>query len=309
MNTAEKFYLRGMASANLSQYATAIEDFDHAIELDPNYVDAYFERGKCLKRGGKLFSAVKNFGKAIELDPNHANAYMERGKCFARLKKFWAAHRDFSRVIEIFPDPLDDDFDRAIASAEAHYRRANVYKQLDDFDAAEADHFQAMSNYVASMMFYMSAEEEMEIIFGNEPPPKPSAEEQSVHDWQSFALSTLEHGKSSYDLGDFDVALKDFDAIIAAVPNVENFFDMEIYESTNEVYIESLQKYFAGAFDNINAAEFNPNRVFLMSAYVGRGQCSLQLGDDLNAQADFAQAKALGFDVEDFGGLRATFDI
>lgn len=300
MNTAEKFFLRGVASEYLNDYVAAFEDFKRTLELDPRHVAAWFERGRCLNRYGKILAAIKCFGNAITLDTQHAKAYMERGKCFAHMKKFKAAVKDFSRVIEIYPDPLDDDYDRAILSAEAFYQRANVYERLGDIKAAEADHRQAMNNYVADMMFYMSADDVTDIIFGNEKPPEPTQEDTLAEEWQSLATSSLCRGKISFELGDFNNALKDFDKIIAAVPNVENFFDTKVYDGNKEVRIELMQKYFPDITNASKTKDFL--RTLLATAYIGRGKCFQQLGDAQKAQADFDAAKDTGGSFLDFAG-------
>ena len=42
----EAFYYRGCAKVNATKYKDAIVDFEKAIELKPNYADAYFNLGR-----------------------------------------------------------------------------------------------------------------------------------------------------------------------------------------------------------------------------------------------------------------------
>ena len=45
-NNFEAYYYRGCARVNAMKYDEAIEDFEKAVELKPNYADAYFNLGR-----------------------------------------------------------------------------------------------------------------------------------------------------------------------------------------------------------------------------------------------------------------------
>jgi len=57
----------------------AIQDFSKAIELSPNYTDAYISRGNAKADFKDYRGAIQDYTKAIELNPNIANAYYHRG--------------------------------------------------------------------------------------------------------------------------------------------------------------------------------------------------------------------------------------
>ena len=69
----------------LKQYERAIQDFDKAIQLNPNYDKAYNNRGGAFYNLGQYARAVQDFGKALELKPDYADAYEMLGKCFKAL--------------------------------------------------------------------------------------------------------------------------------------------------------------------------------------------------------------------------------
>ena len=64
----------------------AIEIYDKAIELNPNYAEAYFNKGVCLSNLNFKSEAIDMYNKTIELNPNFIDAYFQRGYCFYNLK-------------------------------------------------------------------------------------------------------------------------------------------------------------------------------------------------------------------------------
>lgn len=51
----------------------AVSDCNRAIELDPNYVKAYYRRGLALKELNDIAEARRNLLKALELEPTNEN--------------------------------------------------------------------------------------------------------------------------------------------------------------------------------------------------------------------------------------------
>lgn len=113
----------------------AIDNFEHAIQLDPNYAEAYaglaFAYFALASNGvgsprienEKAKQAVK---KALELDSNLAEAYAVRG--LLSLFDEWdfvAAEKDLSKALELEPN---NDM--------AHWARANLYTYTGRFELA-----------------------------------------------------------------------------------------------------------------------------------------------------------------------------
>ena len=57
----------------------AIEACNQAIQLNPNYADAYNDRGIARSNSGDKQGAIADYEQAIKIQPNNASAYDNRG--------------------------------------------------------------------------------------------------------------------------------------------------------------------------------------------------------------------------------------
>jgi tetratricopeptide (TPR) repeat protein len=61
------YYNRGLTYANLGQNQRAIEDYNEAIRLKPDYTDAYHNRGIAYLSQGKINLGCRDAQKACAL--------------------------------------------------------------------------------------------------------------------------------------------------------------------------------------------------------------------------------------------------
>jgi tetratricopeptide (TPR) repeat protein len=95
-STAKDYYDAGMYDEVSHGFDAAISDFSGAIDLDPNYAEAYYERGYCYNEASNrdYSKAIADETIAIELKPDFAHAYAERGYAY-----FMSGGRDASVAI------------------------------------------------------------------------------------------------------------------------------------------------------------------------------------------------------------------
>jgi tetratricopeptide (TPR) repeat protein len=124
-DNAPTYNLRGMVFIHETRNEEAIINFNKAIELDPDYADAYVNRGWAFMSEGKNEEAINDFNKAIELAPDYAVAYNGRGIYFTNQERIDEAINDLNKAIDLKPGYADAYFDRGnVSMIEKRYEEA-----------------------------------------------------------------------------------------------------------------------------------------------------------------------------------------
>lgn len=82
-------------------YQGVIRDLSNAIELEPSFAFAYYNRGTFYAMTNDMHAALVDLDKAIELDENLAEAWYNRGLVLILLNRMDDAFRDLSRAGEL----------------------------------------------------------------------------------------------------------------------------------------------------------------------------------------------------------------
>ncbi len=98
---APAYYFRGTVKRSLGQYKEAIEDYDTAIDLKNDFAVAYYFRGTIRGDLGEHFIAIQDYNKAIDAKPDYAFAYLRRGIANYLLDRNWAAKKDWTTALEL----------------------------------------------------------------------------------------------------------------------------------------------------------------------------------------------------------------
>lgn len=128
--TAQQYFEKGIVDYQKEKYLAATRAFNKAIQLKPDYAEAYKARGdaKVMNPNSSYNSAISDYSKAIELDPDNAIAYSNRGFVKHLKRDFQGALEDFNKAITISPDYV-----------QAYRKRADTKKKLDDYQGAQED--------------------------------------------------------------------------------------------------------------------------------------------------------------------------
>ena len=116
LESATDYYNRGIALArDQGKYREALLDFNKAIELNREYVQAYIDRGNVYNKLQNWQQANDNYSTAITLKPRHAKAHYNRGLTYYHLGEPEAALKDFQRSSILFQEQGDNtNYQRAM---------------------------------------------------------------------------------------------------------------------------------------------------------------------------------------------------
>ena len=128
------FYLkRSLKRIDDSNYKKALADLNKVLKLDPNYADAYYNRGTLKSRYLKEYkAAILDFNKAIEIDPTDTSSLHNRGKAKTYLEDYSGAITDFNKVISQKPLHLNARQNRGYI----HYLNGDYYFAILDYKKA-----------------------------------------------------------------------------------------------------------------------------------------------------------------------------
>jgi tetratricopeptide (TPR) repeat protein len=101
-NNAEDYFKTGMSKYDTNDYEGAYSDFTIAIEMKPDYAEAYYTRGLLLgKEMHKYSKAIKDFTKAIKIKNDYAEAYYDRGVTYRILDDLKNSCADWHKAKEL----------------------------------------------------------------------------------------------------------------------------------------------------------------------------------------------------------------
>ena len=102
--TAEEWFNKGNALADLSKYDEAIQAYDEAIRLDPEYAAAWVNKGITLNALGKHNESIQACDEAIRLDPELALSWIVKGAALHTLGKYDEAIQACDEAIRLDPE-------------------------------------------------------------------------------------------------------------------------------------------------------------------------------------------------------------
>jgi tetratricopeptide (TPR) repeat protein len=231
---------RGTAYANQGAYDQAIQDFDEAIRLNPDFALAFTNRGNAYAAKGAYDRAIQDFDQAVRLKPDNALALYNRGNAYLRNGAYDRAIQDFDHAIQLAPGSVEalvnrgmafrrkgaydraiQDFDEAIrlrpGLAEAFSNRGTIYadkgaynRALQDFDQAirlKPDYAEAFNNR-GNLYRIKGAYDRAIQDF-----------DQAIRLKPDNALAFTNRGNAYVGKGEYDRAIQDFDEAIRRSPD------------------------------------------------------------------------------------------
>jgi tetratricopeptide (TPR) repeat protein/tRNA A-37 threonylcarbamoyl transferase component Bud32 len=302
-STPMEFWNRGQVFDEKKEYGRAIAAYTRAIELAPNFLEAYSGRGSVLSSQGNPDAAIADFSKVIEIDPGRwqcfllrASAYVDQGNKDAALADLNQAIRINARIPFAYNrrgnlfqekgvlDAALADYNRAILidpkRAKFYSNRGNVFRTKGNLNAALADYTKSIEldpksaiNYCNRGSSQTAAGNLREAI---------SDFNQAIELDPQYAPAYYARGRARKAQGDLNAAITDFDQAIA----FNSAYTADVYSQRGQAFQEKgdLQEAIASY---TRAIEIQPNRADL---YRYRGFLFALNNDFDGAMIDFDKA-------------------
>jgi tetratricopeptide (TPR) repeat protein len=312
-------------------YEEALKFLDIALEVDDQYINAYYLRAETYYELGQYYNAILDINRIFKIDNSEnistTDYFLSRGKSFLALDDYSNANADLKKSLSSNPH-----------NAHTHYYLAKLRLKTRNFEEAlkHAD--------TATMMNPNQAEFhaiKAEIKISKFEPVIGSKEYQEVLTELNKAIALDDQnpqyhelrGRFLKDMGEVDKAMEDFDAMIRLSPREENAYTsrglikMNRYDYRSAALdftksilldpnIESNYRYRGLCYNNLNnlgeaykdfskaiellsvkledAAEEKEVKNLLAETYILRGHCLNLMGKDPMACRDFLRAHNLG---------------
>jgi len=121
-------FSQGLNKFNRGDYRRAIEDFNQALRINPDFAEAYHYRGRSRYKKGDYLGAIHDYSQVLRINPGNAEAYSNRGLVRAELGDRWGAMQDYKQALEIDSKHI-----------KTYLNRSSLRVQLEDYQGAIAD--------------------------------------------------------------------------------------------------------------------------------------------------------------------------
>ncbi len=100
----QDLYKKGLNKMADEELDDAIQYFDLALRLDPNFIEAWIKRGYCFFHLGNYAQSILSYDKALAIDPSNTEAWNLKALAYYRMKNYDKAISCVDRVIDLNPN-------------------------------------------------------------------------------------------------------------------------------------------------------------------------------------------------------------
>ncbi|MDZ4277938.1 MAG: tetratricopeptide repeat protein [Dehalococcoidia bacterium] len=253
---------------SMSEFDLAINDYDIAIDIDPNNTEALVGRALAFWRQGQVHSALSDYAAALEIDPGYVPTLYNRANAYAAMRWYEEAIKDYSAALELDPN-----------LAEAHNNLANTYIAREQPDLALDHLYDAIELQPDLAVAYANRG----IASAQEGFPAGALDdlEQAIRLDPGLAFAHAALGDLHLSQGELDLAVAAYAQAIELDPAYA-----EAYTSRGAAYAE-LGQYDLALLDLDQALQLDRDSA---PAYFARGLALVATGEYQKAIPDLKQA-------------------
>ncbi|HEX3504769.1 MAG TPA: tetratricopeptide repeat protein, partial [Xanthobacteraceae bacterium] len=203
---AEAWLNRGNTLQNLKRLPEALASYDRALALRPDYAEALSNRSNVLNALNRSDEALASCDRALALRPNYPQALLNRGNTLKDLKRYAEAVQSYDRALTLWADYVEALSNRGAVLCEL-MRFEEALASCDRALVLRPDFAEAHSNRGNALHALRRFEEAL------------ASYDRAVELKPSFAESHANRGGALHALKRFDEALAVYDRAVALMPN------------------------------------------------------------------------------------------
>ena len=228
---AEALFNRGVTLQKLRRPDDAVESYDRAVAVRPDYAEALCNRGVALQELGRFTDALESYDRALVLRPDFAEALCNRGNALSAVKCLQDALESYEQALALRPDYV-----------EVLYNRGNVLKELKRLDDAVESYDRAISvcaDYAEALCNRGSALEELGRL-----EDALKSYDHAVAVRSDFAEALSNRGNILRALGRFEEALESYDRALATHPEgAELLYNRGVTLQELQRFVDAVESY------------------------------------------------------------------
>ncbi|WP_242056808.1 tetratricopeptide repeat-containing serine protease family protein [Planktothrix sp. FACHB-1355] len=239
----EAWYNRGYALGELKRYEDAIASYDKAIQFKPDKHEVWYNRGIALGELKRYEDAIASYDKAIQFKPDKHEAWNNRGNVLYNLKRYEEAIASYDKAIQIKPDYSDAWINRGIALRELkRYEDAIAsYDKAIQFKPDDPDAWNNRGNALNYLKRYEDA---------------IASYDKAIQFKSDYAYAWYGRGYALDDLKRYEDAIASYDKAIQFKPD-----DPEAWTGRG-VALEKLKRYEEAIASYDKAIKLDPNEQY-----------------------------------------------
>ena len=276
----QKLLKQGLNKLNQGNYPAALADFQQALQINPNFTEAYICQSIIHYYQGDYQGAITDCNQVLQINPRNVDAYNNRGLNRIALGDYQKAIADFNQVLEIEPNHTKAYLNRGYSRLQSD----DNWGAIQDFDQALRLDPQAAKVYLKNLADTLN--NEPEVI------KEPN---------QQLTQGLLIQGNLRYESGDYQAAIQAYNQVLSLDPNNSEAYNRR---STARSALGDYEGAFADFYKAANyyLDEQQSLQVQVTSMptvqttnkdYHQQGMEKLQVGDFPGAIADFNQVLQL----------------
>lgn len=227
---AEQCVEMALSLALCGKHEQALNTINRALELDPQFAEAYNKKGDCLYKLGRIEEALEAYKKSQEIDPDLQNNYFDLGKTYLLLKDYENSLENFKKANSMKPQ------------SEIHAYIGVIYFEQNKYDEAleSFDHMlkenssHTMSAYYTGMILMTKGEtQKAEEIFDR----IIDKYSKMCNLKQRFAEGHYYIGKAQFFKGEYEKAEKNIElAIEFDTDAIYNHYSFDMFYTDAEAF-------------------------------------------------------------------------